>query len=80
MDSIDLIAGVLLFVFTIWGSWYLYWDVKRRWAIPEERGNARVLFFGWILFGVPLGIIVLLSLLVKLGILPDFRIWPLEWM
>jgi hypothetical protein len=77
---IDILSGIGLVVFLIWGSWYIYWDVKRRWSIPEERGIARILFYGWIIFGVPLGIIIILSLLIKLGILPDFfRIWYLKW-
>lgn len=77
---IDILSGIGLVVFLIWGSWYIYWDVKRRWPIPEERGIARILFYGWIIFGVPLGIIIILSLLIKLGILPDFfRIWYLKW-
>lgn len=77
---IDILSGIGLVVFLIWGSWYIYWDVNRRWSIPEERGIARILFYGWIIFGIPLGIIIILSLLIKLGILPDFfRIWYLKW-
>lgn len=77
---IDILSGIGLVVFLIWGSWYIYWDVKRRWSIPEERGIARILFYGWIIFGIPLGIIIILSLLIKLGILPEFfRIWYLKW-
>ncbi|MFZ1747545.1 MAG: hypothetical protein WAU17_16640 [Nitrospirales bacterium] len=36
MDLLDIIAGILLVVFSIWATWYLYWDVKRRWSKPEE--------------------------------------------
>jgi hypothetical protein len=76
---IDILSGIGLVVFLIWGSWYIYWDVNRRWSIPEERRIAHILFYGWIIFGAPLGIIIILSLLVKWGMLPDFRIWSLEW-
>ena len=75
---IDILSGIGLVVFLIWGSWYIYWDVKRRWLIPEEQGNARVLLFGLVCVVIA-GIIVFLSLLVDFEILPDFRLWSLGW-
>lgn len=78
MDTIDLISGVLLLVLAIWGGGYVYSEAKRRWTIPEEKPVAYVLFFAF-LCAIFVGIIVLLSLLVKFGMFPDFRIWPLEW-
>ncbi|MCA9451424.1 MAG: hypothetical protein KC584_02175 [Nitrospira sp.] len=75
---IDILSGIGLVVFLIWGSWYIYWDVRRRWLIPEEQGNARVLLFGLVCVVIA-GIIVFLSLLVDFEILPDFRLWSLGW-
>ncbi len=75
---IDILSGIGLVIFSIWGSWYLYWDVRRRWLIPEEQGNARVLLFGLVCVVIA-GIIVFLSLLVDFEILPDFRLWSLGW-
>jgi hypothetical protein len=76
MDLLDILSSILLVIFSIWGSWYLYWDVRRRWLIPEEQGNARVLLFGLVCVVIA-GIIVFLSLLVDFEILPDFRLWSL---
>lgn len=78
MDLLDIISSILLVVFSIWGTRYLYWDVRRRWLIPEEQGNARVLLFGLVCVVIA-GIIVFLSLLVDFEILPDFRLWSLGW-
>lgn len=78
MDLLDILSSILLVIFSIWGSWYLYWDVRRRWLIPEEQGNARVLLFGLVCVVIA-GIIVFLSLLVDFEILPDFRLWSLGW-
>ena len=75
---IDILSGIGLVVFLIWGSWYIYWDVRRRWLIPDEQGNARVLLFGLVCVVIA-GIIVFLSLLVDFEILPDFRLWSLGW-
>lgn len=78
MDLLDIISSILLVVFSIWGTRYLYRDVKRRWSIPEERRNARVLLFG-LVCAVILGIIMFLSLLVDFEILPDFQLWFSGW-
>ena len=75
---IDILSGIGLVVFLIWGSWYIYWDVRRRWLLSEEQANARVLLFGLVCVVIA-GIIVFLSLLVDFEILPDFRLWSLGW-